>query len=746
MARLQLNSFNARGLGNSRKRQTIFQWLKKQHQGITLLQETHSTELSEATWVKEWGNNIEFCHGTYNSRGVAILFPDHYDYTINEVIRDNTGRFLLLDMTINEQPIILVNIYAPTKNHENEQMAFLNFISERLEEYIDKNIILGGDFNVCLNQDLDKTGGKQNTYSNYANALVDFKDQFDLIDIWRVTNPDEKRHAWRGNTKKGFISSRLDYWFTSVHMIYDLESTEISPSIKSDHSIIKISFKLSDADQRGRGFWKFNYSLLKDPTYIEQVKRCIEQCKIKYKDLSNKSLVWDVTKCEIRSETISYATFKAKQQRKRIEELQTELKHLESQLDYGEDLQDQYAQAKQELELIHESLAKGSMIRSRATLIEENEKCSKYFLNLEKHNNKVKNIKSIITDDKLVCNTKDIMHESKLFYQSLYKKAINANTDFEKAGSDMFKVEHKKLDETEKVMCDSPITKAECLASIKELPNNKSPGSDGFGIEFYKFFWRDVQDMLYESYTYAFENNMLSLDQRRAILTLIPKQDKDLRYLKHWRPISLLNTDYKILAKVFANRLQKVISNIISNDQVGYVKGRYIGENIRTMLDILEITTQNDLTGLLVLIDFEKAFDTVAWTFLHRTLEFFNFGEYFRKWVDILYTSPLCCVSNNGHSSEFFEISRGIRQGCPISALLFILIAEVLAINVRQQKDIIGLPIGHETITITQLADDTCLYLKDTESLEHALKLFKLFELCAGLKVNTEKNTNFMAR
>ena len=125
---------------------------------------------------------------------------------------------------------------------------------------------------------------------------------------------------------------------------------------------------------------------------------------------------------------------------------------------------------------------------------------------------------------------------------------------------------------------------------MKELPNNKSPWSDGFTSKFYKFFWRDIKLFLYESFMQSYESNSLSIEQRRAILNLIPKPKKDLRYLKNWRPLSLLNTDYKILAKTLASRLQNVISNIVSSDQTGYIKGRFIGENIRTIIDLINFT------------------------------------------------------------------------------------------------------------------------------------------------------------
>ena len=160
----------------------------------------------------------------------------------------------------------------------------------------------------------------------------------------------------------------------------------------------------------------------------------------------------------------------------------------------------------------------------------------------------------------------------------------------------------------------------------------------------------------------------------------------------------MLNVDYKILTNVLANRLQKVISRIISKDQAGYLKERYIGDNIREMLDILEITKLKIDPGILVMVDFEKAFDTISWAFLYKTLDYFDFGPIFKKYVKLLYTSPECSVTNNGFHCEFFSITRGIRQGCPISALLFILCVEVLAIYIREQTEIRGITINNKEI------------------------------------------------
>ena len=108
------------------------------------------------------------------------------------------------------------------------------------------------------------------------------------------------------------------------------------------------------------------------------------------------------------------------------------------------------------------------------------------------------------------------------------------------------------------------------------MANNKSPGVDGFTTEFYKCFWDELKIPLHESYLYSFDHGKLADGQRRGLLNLIPKPNKDLRLLKSWRPVSLLATDYKILTKALSIKLQKVIPSLINDDQVGYIKGRNI--------------------------------------------------------------------------------------------------------------------------------------------------------------------------
>ena len=135
---------------------------------------------------------------------------------------------------------------------------------------------------------------------------------------------------------------------------------------------------------------------------------------------------------------------------------------------------------------------------------------------------------------------------------------------------------------------------------------NKTPGSDGLSAEFYKVFWNDIADFFLKSINQAYHAGQLSVTQRRGIIKLIPKKDAKPYLIKNWRPISLLNCDYKIAAKAIANRLKHVLPNLIDNDQTGFLKGRFIGENIRLVDGIIKHAAAKNITGLLLFLISKK--------------------------------------------------------------------------------------------------------------------------------------------
>ena len=743
--KIRINSFNSRGMRNTSKRHSILHWLKNTHLGITLIQESHSVLTDEQKWQKEWGGQIYFSHGEFNARGVATLIPKEYNnrFEYIEGHKDNNGRFLLISCKIDNIPLIIINIYAPTKDKQNDQINFIQNIKEKIDEYSGQNLILGGDYNTYLNIELDKKGGKQEQYTNYNNIIHSMCNELNLVDIWRIRNPIAKIFTRRENSKSGLIQSRLDYLLISNSLSYLITDTEIKPGLLSDHSIVNIILELAGTGRRGRGYWKFNNDLLTDLEYIELIKSVIKKSKNET-EIIDKCLLWEHTKCQIRTETTRYSIKRAKIQNETIKQLSAKIESMETNLDIQTDKQNpqynEYLQIKGEWEKLIKKKNDGIILRSKAKWSEEGEKNTKYFMNLEKRNYNQKCIKKLIKSDGTeITDPKDIIEEQRRFYEDLYSSKLKNTKDQTNYDEYFLSNNIPKLDEELKNLCELELTLEECGKALKQLENNKSPGADGLTTNFYKFFWPDVKNLVHDSYIYSQNNGKLSYYQKLGILNIMPKENKDIRFLKNWRPISLLTTDYKILTKTLASRLQKVLPSLINTDQVGYMKNRFIGQNVRTIFDLMEITDIESIEAYIAQIDFEKAFDSIEWPFLFKTLKTFGFGENFINWIKIFYNDIYSCVGNNGFYSNYFKLTRSIRQGCPISALLFLLVAEILAINIRNNKSIKGIQIINEEFKISLMADDTTLFLADIASLTHSIYTFKKFGECSGLKLNLQK-------
>ena len=179
-------------------------------------------------------------------------------------------------------------------------------------------------------------------------------------------------------------------------------------------------------------------------------------------------------------------------------------------------------------------------------------------------------------------------------------------------------------------------------------------------------------------------------------------------------------------------RLQKVTDGIISKSQTAYIKSRFIGSNMKLICDLIDYCEKFQASGILLSLDFEKAFDTINWEFMYKCLKIFNFGNNFINCFKILYCDPKIVVKNNGYLSRQTEIEQGLRQGCPVSAVLFILCIEILALNIDQNNNIKGFVFGNTELKISHYADDSTVLLKDFLSLEEALKTVSIFSDFAG--------------
>lgn len=242
-------------------------------------------------------------------------------------------------------------------------------------------------------------------------------------------------------------------------------------------------------------------------------------------------------------------------------------------------------------------------------------------------------------------------------------------------------------------------------------------------------------------FNYSLEKGTLPPSLREANISLLLKKGKQPEDCASYRPISLLNSDFKILSKILATRLEDSLPQLIKEDQTGFIKGRSSGNSIRRLLNIIQFSHQQKMDSLVVSMDAEKAFDRVEWPYLFYTLSKFGLGENFVSWVKLLYTGPLAAVITNGLRSSSFGVSRGTRQGCPLSPLLFALVIEPLAEAIRSNLGIHGLTIASRQHKINLYADDILVFLSKPEiSITNLLGVIKDFSVFSGYRINFSKS------
>lgn len=454
---------------------------------------------------------------------------------------------------------------------------------------------------------------------------------------------------------------------------------------------------------------------------------------------------------ELRAKTIKYSKEKRSQLRNEEKALQEELQELDRKICnndvFDQETLEKYESAKGKLKRIHDIRGKEAIFRSKTKWLEQGERPTKYFFNLEKNNYEKKLIREVkLENGEIISNFAQVNKEIEDFYGKMYTSKMSGNNtcDVSEHNHNIHKfiegLNIPQLNIEEQESLEKDLTFEELKDALTSVADNKSPGEDGFTKEFYEAFFDLLGKYLLNSYNEAFNRGSLSVSQKRGTITLIPEGDENLSDLKNWRPISLLNIDYKILSKALAKRMEQYLPKLIHSDQTGFVNGRYIGQNIRLLSDIMDFLDSKKCQGIFQFVDFEKAFDTLEWSFISKTLEAFNFGNNFKKWFNVLYNSVQSSVVNGGFMTNYFEITRGVRQGCPLSPSLFILAVELLALKIRQNTKCEGIYLpNNQEVKISQFADDTTIITNNTDSLKSHLQTIEWFGTVSGLKLNKKK-------
>ena len=430
---IRVLSANCQGLRNYSKKFDVITYYKESNASIICLQDTHLTENDLSTVKKLWGGEVIICGNRTNARGVAILLNSNFEYKIISKSQDSEGNYICLTMQLSSMSVTLITIYGPN----SDQPDFFQQIHQIIEHSTTDYNILCGDFNLVLNPSIDTHNYLAVNNPRARQKVLTMIQNLDLCDTYRELHQKERRYTWR--RRNPIKQARLDFFLASSNIIDIVRKCDINISYRTDHSTIELELLLNNFN-RGKGIWKFNNSLLKNLNYLKLVNDIIDEEKLQYacpvysleylRDQTDIEMTIDhdlfleTLLLRIRGETIKFATTEKRKAEAKEQQLIKDITTLEkSPSVFSTDL---LTDKKEELENLRSVKVKGKIVRSRLQWLQQGEKPSRFFLNLENKNYIEKTIKKVkLKDGSIVTDQKNVLHHIREYYSTLFKNRDN---------------------------------------------------------------------------------------------------------------------------------------------------------------------------------------------------------------------------------------------------------------------------------------------------------------------------------
>ena len=721
--------------------------------------------------------------------------------------KDLDGRIVWVLAEIRAKTILIIGLYGPSAGDREEFFRDELFPIMRNKNY--DHCIIGGDWNVGMQpEDYKGYADPLGKRPKSRKVIHEGVETLDLIDIYRELQPDGRDFTWRNRgtiSKKTGVATqqaRLDYFMVDTGLAGLVQSVGSCEPFNTnfDHKTISMRIDL-DKVSYGRSFWKFNNVMLNDLGFLQKVddeiawsvwsnqeeapgcealtlreiSQMTKEQRSQVKLQVNPHAFLECLLESIKSIARKHGREKKASLLKKKEVLEERIKaavDMERELNLRAErgeleetlmidgllLKGMVETLNGELRIINDHINEGAYLRTGYDWKCESEAPTEIFLKQEQWRGQQRYIGILELEEgrnrppRVIRTQPEIEEQISNFYTDLYReRATESSRDEIKQylgeGFDILDgICQRNVDPTTMTEIDNPITKQEVLEAIKSGKAGRAPGFSGYTKEFYRHFAPDLIDFILKYIWYTEEQGILSTNQRMGIITLLPKGDKDKKSLKNWRPITLLSTLYKLISSVINNRFRRVLPKIIHQDQKGFVDGRYMGEVTRTIYDAIDDAHTHRKKGLLIAIDFEKAFDSVGFDFIKNVIKIAGFGNRLRRWIDILLNDFKSRVNHVGNLLREILLGRGARQGDPIATTLFVIAIEVLLIRIRTDRDIVPYQffagMGQKPIEtkVDGYCDDLTLILPRIErAVRAAMKAVESFAPISGLKINKDK-------
>lgn len=736
MEDISVLTLNVRSIRSDFKWIQLSSFLERQLPDVVLLQETNAFRSPLPFYNNKYSFHFnpptQVCTGTMIGlrRSSPLVFNAH-----NILVPGYLQEVILNDPS-NCRSLHFVCVYIP----HNSEMA--TQILRKLDVHLsdirrvtgnDVQFLLGGDFNFTLCPKVDRSGGGLERYPSVANRFKQIVDVNLLSDAWRDFYPTEQGFTFISNTPY-FSGSRLDRMYLSPLLIARVTSVKVLPSF-SDHFALLTQLS-TNKRKTSAPYWRFDNALLEDDSFAKIMREVFEAFQSKRALYDSTCVWWEMLKEEIKSTCKRFVRFRRQTTNELFRRLEHRVERIISEpiivkqnlsdlSRANEQVRDAYMRHSEQMlcRAQHEHLL---AVDSPASIVMAQDVSASF-----KPLTKLRQNGTVVSDGSSLCQI------TRRHFLDVYTETP---VDLQKESA-LYKT-LPMLSKRECTLLDSPFSITEITTALKSLNKGKAPGIDGLTPEFYCFFWPELNSFFYDVFvTNALPNGKLPRTAQKSVLTLIPKSGDNLE-IGNWRPISLLTTDYKIIARAAANRLKNVLSTLIHPDQGYCIPGRTIIDNLNLHRDMLEYANKCGLPMALLSLDQKGAFDRVDHTYLFHLLDIYGFGKTFIKMIKTLYNDATCFIRVGSHLTAPFKIGRGIRQGCPLSGQLFALTIEPFLQQCRTRMQGFVLPCKEERkLVVSAYADDVSVFISKNEDFDLLQDTYNMYAAQSGSELNTLKST-----
>ena len=722
---------------------------------IVCLQEIHSSLNLSMLWSLELSEYYcYYSHFNTKSRGTAIFVHRSLQFQVIQEILDTQGRYVILKGFLFGMLVTFGSIYAPSDTASNRKVFFDELIGLNLG-----NIhYLFGDYNSVLDCTMDRP------YGSYGGdeELISFKQDTGSIEAWRHKNQNKIEYSYARHIDNGPFS-RIDLCFVSNEAVGTIVDAHYVDSFRiSDHKslIVKIQpgskligndFKkirpgtvsLEDFSEGFTSFWAGEQTVfcnefvdkIDTGAFVGSMQEAAAELTGDQSDFSKPIFLNNISIDGKWWDSVKKSIFKLGRKVQREHRIKTIGEYRGKLQEFLLASGARKTVLEREVSALLTKINKDEWFKAKVEQRKTFEKSSGAFFRLIRENRSNSFLNHVNIEGGRVLS--DVNQIQNYFVHKYSELFANKTVNWDKFKS--FDKFIPKIDSTIEQE-DGKITLEEVKKVVFNIASDKCPGEDGIPIEFYKKHFNIIGPYLVELFNRvcSFEGEFpKSWDF--SILKLIPKSG-DINF-DNLRPLQMINFDCKILAAIWANRMGNVVPSVINKFQTGGVKGRCIQNSTLLIHLLLQYQKQQGKGGFIVSLDNYHAFDQVIRQYLFHVLRKYGFSEKTIHVIQKFYKNNKCKVIVNGFLSQTFNIENGIRQGCPLSALLYVLLVEPLSVALFLARQVEGFVLPNNSeVKLVQHLDDLTLFAKNEITITFAINLIKQFGEISGSILNEKKS------